>query len=349
MPYLIVGVDPGHTIGLAALDLSGRPLRVTHIQQGGFEAALAKLESWGTPSLIASDVRPAPELVLKLASSFNAALFVPAQPWREDDKKKAVREIFARSSFSVENVHERDALSAAVQAWRHSQNLLRLPASSDLGVEDTEILRHLLLQGVRHASALEMIKRLRLPPQKEETAKEAAPMQPVRKYPPFTPSVESLSLERTVSELRKRISFLEAERESLLHRIRLLENGVMGARMADRERQKMAAQIGRLQSHIDYMQRKKMGKGGVRQARPQGFQPSSLFPVASQPKPAPAVRNQFQNISRPSLLPSPSSAPARASVLSPPAAPDADLKKLNALRLQRMIEEYRRNRASSSH
>ncbi len=324
MPYLIVGVDPGHTIGLAALDLSGKPLRAAHIQQGGFEAALAELESWGSPSLIASDVRPAPELVLKLASSFNAALFVPTQPWREDDKKRAVREVFEQFSFPVSNVHERDALSAAVQAWRHSQNLLRQPASSGLNAEDTETLRHLLLQGVRQASALEMIKRLRLPPQKEEPAKEPALMPPVRKGFPFTPSAESLSLERTISELRKRISFLEAERESLMHRIRLLENGVTGARLADRERQKMAAQIGRLQSHIDYMNKQKNGRKWR----------------------AAAVSNQPQRISRPVLLPSQPSVPAPAPVPSAIADPDADLKKLNALRLQSMIEEYRRNRAS---
>ena len=41
MHYLIIGVDPGHTIGLAALDLSGKPLKAIHIQQGGFGAALA--------------------------------------------------------------------------------------------------------------------------------------------------------------------------------------------------------------------------------------------------------------------------------------------------------------------
>ncbi|MCL6088797.1 MAG: DUF460 domain-containing protein [Candidatus Marsarchaeota archaeon] len=344
MPYLIVGVDPGHTIGLAALDLSGKPLRAAHIQQGGFEAALAELESWGSPSLIASDVRPAPELVLKLASSFNAALFVPAQPWREDDKKKAVREVFGQFSFSVENVHERDALSAAVQAWRHSQNLLRLPASSGLNAEDTETLRHLLLQGVRQASALEMIRRLRLPPQKEEAAKEPALLPPVRKGFPFTPSAESLSLERTISELRKRISFLEAERESLMHRIRLLENGVMSQRLADRERQKMAAQIGRLQSHIDYMQRKKNGKEGVKQAPQHGFRPSSPFPVASRPELSQSI---ISAPSRPLPQSTPPLQPSHPAVL--PADPDADLKKLNALRLQRMIEEYRRNRASSGH
>lgn len=330
MSYLIIGVDPGHTIGLAALDLSGKPLRTAHIQQGGFGAALAELETWGTPSLIASDVRPAPELVLKLASAFNAALFVPERPWREDDKRKVARESFERHSFSVENVHERDALSAAVQAWRHNQNMLRTSPATEMSIDELDILRHLLLQGVRQTAATEMVLNLRLPP-KEEEEKEKN-VQAVFTRPSQSPAI-SLSHERVISELRKRITFLEAERESLLHRIRLLENGVTGARMADREKQKMAARISSLESQINFI----YGRGKKKKQNQQAKQtPPRNIAVSQSRQPSPS----------PSPITHSSSPAAKISVVIATDA-ETDLKKLNALRLTKMIEDYRRTRVTS--
>ncbi|VVB57278.1 Uncharacterised protein [uncultured archaeon] len=364
MPYLIIGVDPGHTIGLAALDLSGHPVRITHIQQGGFGAALSALESWGTPSLVASDVRPAPELVLKLASAFNAALFVPERPWREDDKRQVAAQMLEQFSFPVENVHERDALSAAVQGWRAHQNMLRGSAPAGFSDEETDILRHLLLQGIRHTAALEMISKLRQPEAEKERMEEKQ-VQPVASAPgsssrrpsssrPEPLSSSSLSLERTVSELRKRVSFLEAERETLMQRIRLLQNGVAGERMANHERLKMAAQIQRLQNHIHYLN-KRRGRGKEKQFRPS---PSTLparpqtqvRPSVPAPKPSALAAPHPPPVFAKKTPPAPHSPASTLPQPSPPSpsAPDGDLKKLNALRLQRMIEEYRLSRISSS-
>ena len=321
MLYLIIGVDPGHTIGLAALDLEGRPLKVAHIQQGGFEAALAMLESWGTPSLIASDVRPAPELVLKLASAFNAALFVPAQPWREEDKKKAVREVFERSSFPVENVHQRDALSAAVQAWRHHQNMLRLPAQTSLQPAEAALLRHLLLQGFRHDAALDKIRQ-------PKALFEAPPAidKPSVIQKSSTSSQSSLrlqTLERTLVELRKSISLLEAEREAWQHRIRLLENGVAERQRRDNVVRKMAAEIMRLRDSLKRVNERRQKAGA------KSNQSVDSAKAAS-------------NSSRPS--PASESASVSKSALSPPAR-DEDLKDMDEpSEIEKVIEEYRRSR-----
>ncbi len=320
MTYLIIGVDPGHTIGLAALDLEGRPLRVAHIQQGGFEAALATLETWGTPSLIATDVRPAPELVLKLASAFNAALFVPAQPWREDDKKKVVREVFSHFSFPVENVHERDALSAAVQAWRNYQNLLRLPAKTGLSGGEIEILRHLLLQGFRHDVALERIRRPKIQIEEQPVAENASGQQksshPSQSSQPQS-SLRLQTLERTLVELRKAISLLEAERERLSHRIRLLENGVAERQRRDSTVRKMAAEIMRLRASLKRVNERKQ-KEWVKTNPSRS--PSSSRPASA--KPSASVSKS-------------SSSPSR----------DEDLKDINEpSEIEKVIEEYRRSR-----
>jgi predicted RNase H-like nuclease (RuvC/YqgF family) len=336
MAYLIIGVDPGHTIGLAALDLSGKPIKTAHIQQGGFEAAVAELESWGTPSIIASDVRPAPELVLKLASAFNAALFIPQKPWREEEKKKAIKEMAGQFSFYVENVHERDALSAAIKAWRFHQNTLRQASPESLSEEEIGILRHLLLQGIRQAVAIEMIKKLRQQEEKGKEAKEQPSAQNGQeaKRQLQEPATLLHSLERTISELKKRIAFLEAERESLLYKIKLLENGVIGLRLADREKLKMAAKIKRLQAYIHYMKknRKKMA-GTAEEERAEK--------ISSKEGKYYGFKNQQELQKEKSIA----KKPEYTDKISNPAALDDDLKKLNAIRLQKIIEEYRRGRS----
>ncbi|MDE1798367.1 MAG: DUF460 domain-containing protein, partial [Candidatus Micrarchaeota archaeon] len=263
--YLIIGIDPGHTVGVAAIDFSGKLIHAAHVEgdrpeasgaRTGLAGAVSLIESWGTPSLVATDVRPAPEMALKLAASFNVPLFVPQRPWREEDKRAALREMAekaaragtvpagSRSSFLAENAHERDAIAAALAAWRAEQNLLRKAEGENLPHKQKERLQHLLLQGYRHDFALQKIT--------GEPAEPPAPpalrppeLAPVPKPASFAPHLSSL--ERANAELRKRVSFLEQEREGLLHRIRLLENGVAERMLRERTLRTLQATISRLQ------------------------------------------------------------------------------------------------------
>ncbi len=263
MPYLIIGIDPGSTVGVAALGLDGKPAHAAHIQNGGLNAAVALIESWGTPSLIATDVKPAPDMARRLAASFNAPLFVPAHPWREEDKREAMRHLERNFSFSHENTHERDALSAAVQAWRAHQNLLRSARASDerLDPEKKERILHLLLNGYRHEFAREQM-------EEEDARRErngagdneawdgnaTGAGRGGSKKTPFAPSDarERLALERANAELKKRIGLLENERDELLHRIRLLENGVRADFTGNMKYRRMEQRIAMLEKRLAY-------------------------------------------------------------------------------------------------
>ena len=68
--HIIAGIDPGTTIGIAILDLSGRKI-ATLSASNGMGEAVSIIEKHGTPSLIACDKMPAPEMVHKVASYFS--------------------------------------------------------------------------------------------------------------------------------------------------------------------------------------------------------------------------------------------------------------------------------------
>lgn len=341
-PYLIIGIDPGHTVGVAALDLSGHLLHTAHVEgdrpeesaRTGLAGAISIIEKWGTPSLIATDVRPAPDMALKLAASFNVPLFVPQRPWREEDKRSALKEMAEkldhRSSFLAENAHERDALSAAIAAWRSEQNLLRKADNENLVPAQKERFKHLLLQGYRHDFALQKITEENRPAQPEIHHVAEPESGPRPKISSASSSPHLLSSERANAELRKRVLFLEQEREGLLHRIRLLENGVAERMLNDRALRTMQAQITRLQLSLRQTYAR-FGGPKAKQQR-QGKPASSPRPPAHlQPKPSPGHAHPK----------APSKHAAKPSALAhPPSLKEADEKSV----LEKLVHEYRRGR-----
>jgi hypothetical protein len=358
MTYLIIGIDPGHTVGVAAINFSGQLVHVTHIEGDrasdgltGLAGAISIIESWGTPSLIATDVRPAPEMALKLAASFNVPLFVPQRPWREDDKKEAIKQMVtkmarpsthrpeafgasiaapsslssgSRASSIVQNAHERDALSAAIAAWRAEQNLLRKADSERLPSQQKERLQHLLLQGYRHDFALQKITMESQPAQSEIISIIEPPSSPRTKTLAASSS-QLFSIERQNTELRKRVSFLEHEREGFLHRIRLLENGVAERLLQEKTLRNLQAQITRLQLSLRQTYARLSGQKVKQARRP---------PHSSKPSHAPAhTHRPGSDFSKD--LPS-----ASFSNLHPPSLKGPDERGA----LEKLVEEYRRGR-----
>ena len=70
--HIIVGIDPGTTVGLAIIDLSGKPIEVFSAKNYSISDAIAWIESHGTPLIVASDVTPTPAMVKKISSMFAA-------------------------------------------------------------------------------------------------------------------------------------------------------------------------------------------------------------------------------------------------------------------------------------
>jgi predicted RNase H-like nuclease (RuvC/YqgF family) len=160
--YLIVGIDPGTTVGIAALDLNGELVKVHSSRQMGMGDVIEFLYSLGKPIVIASDVSPMPFSVEKIRRAFQAVAYTP----RQDISVEVKYELAGRYSYG--NDHERDALTAAIEAsryWRHKFEPIsrRVPQGIDLDEVKAGIIR---------GKSLEItLESIRLPKRKVEEKK----------------------------------------------------------------------------------------------------------------------------------------------------------------------------------
>ncbi|MBI4173519.1 MAG: DUF460 domain-containing protein [Candidatus Aenigmarchaeota archaeon] len=110
---LIIGIDPGTTTGMAFLDLKGN-LVLTRSGRNLSRSDVSKIiADAGRPLIIAVDINPVPKRVEKLAAAFSAKLMWPEESLQKADKNKLIEEYQLQA-----NRHEKDALSAAVYAYK---------------------------------------------------------------------------------------------------------------------------------------------------------------------------------------------------------------------------------------
>jgi uncharacterized protein len=138
--YLIVGIDPGTTTAVAALDLDGNLLLLISSRQMAMSDVIESLYKVGKPLIIATDVQEMPYSVEKIRRAFSAIAFVPKQDVSVEIKMEMT------APFEYANDHERDALSAALDAYRHYrhkfQNLIkRIPPGHDLDEVRARVIR----------------------------------------------------------------------------------------------------------------------------------------------------------------------------------------------------------------
>jgi len=138
--YLIVGIDPGTTTAVAALDLDGNLLHLASSRQKTMSDVIESLYKVGKPLIIATDVQEMPYSVEKIRRAFSAIAFVPKQDVSVDTKVEMT------APFPYANDHERDALSAALDAYRQYrhkfQNLIkRIPPGHDLDEVRARVIR----------------------------------------------------------------------------------------------------------------------------------------------------------------------------------------------------------------
>jgi len=138
--YLIVGIDPGTTTGIAALDLDGNLLHLASSRQMNMSDVIESLYKVGKPLVIASDVEPMPFTVEKIRRSFSAIAFTPKQDTSVETKMELT------APFPYANDHERDALSAALDAYRQYRHrfqslVKRIPPGHDLDEVRARVIR----------------------------------------------------------------------------------------------------------------------------------------------------------------------------------------------------------------
>lgn len=124
-PRLIVGVDPGTTLGLAALDLNGELLLLTSGKNLSKNDVLSILFGMGVPALVASDRAVAPHFASELAASLGATVFLPSREATVQEKNRFVEEASGKFETYAVDEHQTAALYAALKAYAHYRNLFQ--------------------------------------------------------------------------------------------------------------------------------------------------------------------------------------------------------------------------------
>ena len=140
--HVIVGIDPGTTVGIAVLDMEGNLLKLKSARRMSLSDWTQEIADIGNPVVVASDVAQMPMSVEKIRRAFNAIPYTPKVSKTQDEKAALCNGY----GLSYGNDHERDSLSAALDAYRfYRQKFItiekRIPAGYDLDIVRAGIIR----------------------------------------------------------------------------------------------------------------------------------------------------------------------------------------------------------------
>ena len=197
-PFVIVGVDPGTTVGVAVLSLSGELLHLESVRAQSPAELISAISSVGIPVLVATDKAEMPAGVEKIRRVFGAVSWKPK-------KDILVKEKYAAAvGFSFADDHQRDSLAAALMAYRSYlpkfENVSRRAAE---GV-DVDTVRAGIIRG----------KPLRMSAVLSDESSDSGSVSGIRPQEFDEKDLEMLRLEGEVLRLRKLSADLSKEVES---------------------------------------------------------------------------------------------------------------------------------------
>ena len=120
---LILGIDPGSTVGFSVLNLDGDLLLLDSLKNVDLNSVVIKARDIGKVFIIGTDVNPAPKAVSKVAINYGATVIEPKEDLQIRYKRKLVNEFLRDKDVKIRNKHELDALAASILAYKHYQPL----------------------------------------------------------------------------------------------------------------------------------------------------------------------------------------------------------------------------------
>ncbi len=146
--YIIVGLDPGTTTGIAALNLSGELVDLISSRGLSSSDVIEWIAARGRSLVVATDVFPTPGSVEKVKRAFNAVLYSPGGDIPAEEK------IALGKEFGYKNDHERDALAAAISAFKKYKNkFLQVEKKSPSEIDPDEV-KALVVRGYSIENAI---------------------------------------------------------------------------------------------------------------------------------------------------------------------------------------------------
>ena len=244
--YLIVGLDPGTTTGIAAVDLDGNLVLLTSSRQMTMSDIVEELYGAGKPLIIASDVREMPYSVEKIRRAFNAIPYTPKQSLSVEAKY----DLTAR--FSYTNDHERDALSAALEAFRSLQNKFRNIVKRVRPGVDLDEVRARVLRGQPLDAVLTDLQGAPAAP------REAEPAAAVQERPIEDERV--MALDGMVKRLRSYVQELQEDLRERDREVERLQQSLRRARSATERKVRRDAELATKDATIESLREQLRGE-----------------------------------------------------------------------------------------
>ncbi|RMG28177.1 MAG: DUF460 domain-containing protein [Methanobacteriota archaeon] len=151
---VIVGIDPGTTIGIAVMDLDGKVLDVFSQRDMTKADIIQYLSDFGIPVAFCADVYPIPNLISKLAATFDAEIFSPRIELSKVDK----RDLAKKAGVHFSNNHEIDALAAVVKGYNFIRSKMeKITRMENLDKKQKDVVKGLVIRGLTIADAVEAV------------------------------------------------------------------------------------------------------------------------------------------------------------------------------------------------
>ncbi|MEM4254972.1 MAG: DUF460 domain-containing protein [Candidatus Norongarragalinales archaeon] len=152
---MIAGVDSGTWRAFAVLDFDGNVVAMESRKNWTPDEFIASLSAF-PPAVIACDKIPVPKNIRLLKSVFSARLFKPHK------SLTGVQKTFLTRDYRIANEHERDALAAALKAFRSLKNKFELvdkkAGNAGIPLSRRALLKRLVLKGETVEKALRLVK-----------------------------------------------------------------------------------------------------------------------------------------------------------------------------------------------
>jgi uncharacterized protein len=166
---IILGLDPGLTVGVAILDLEGKIISVDSFKEISRAELINYIMSYGKTVLIATDVQTPPKMVKKIATTLNSKINSPYKDLAVGAKKESV-ENYLKDCYSKSpklncplprNAHERDALAAAIHSYKKYQQKLQIIErrikNHDLSLKNEDEIKIMVINDVPITKAIDKV------------------------------------------------------------------------------------------------------------------------------------------------------------------------------------------------
>ena len=161
--WIIVGFDPGLTVGIAILDLHGHVISTKSFKEISRSEIIKHIIGYGKTILVATDVYPPPKMVKKLATTLNSKIYSPNKTFTVSSKTELVDSYLNEISSKnwPDNAHERDALAAAIKTYKHYEKKIKQiekrTEKMGLSTEEVEEVKIMVIKGLPISKAINQI------------------------------------------------------------------------------------------------------------------------------------------------------------------------------------------------